>query len=175
MTAHCLRRTSIFVFIVIKSDVIILITVHFKNPFYVLEIISDGMFLWNVNQLWCHLCVLFKYVWCYQSTKYSIVSKLQETVFKMSWNMFRRKLFIFVLLKTIFLFLMVIFLYRDYWIWIINSLFFLEWFFILKKWFWPSCPKIRSLELFFFQCWRCLLPKKYDFMWLNGQNVCWKK
>ena len=35
MTANCLRRTSILDFI--KSDVITLITVHFKNPFYVLE------------------------------------------------------------------------------------------------------------------------------------------
>ena len=60
MAVLCWRRTSIFD--ITKSDVITMVTAHFKNPFCVLESISDGMFLWNFNELWRHLCVLFNFI-----------------------------------------------------------------------------------------------------------------
>ena len=92
MTAHCFRRTSIFD--VIKSDVITLITVHFKDPFYVLEKISDGMFLWNFNWLWRQMCVLFNFIHYLLNDPCMYVPTLQLTLCELaSWN-FNQKVLI---------------------------------------------------------------------------------
>ena len=58
--AHCLWQT--FIFYIIKSYFITLVTIRLKNQFHVLDSILEAMVLWNFKYLWSHLCVLFNFI-----------------------------------------------------------------------------------------------------------------